>query len=72
MVPNNNGGDWWQVKLAVVNLAVENLAEAPGIHVANLACQQGVGLLNGGGGRGDLVGSTFGVGNLAFQFGRQI
>ena len=31
------GGDWCQVKLAVVNLAVVNLAEAPGFRVVNLA-----------------------------------
>ena len=31
------GGDWCHVKLAVVNLAVGNLAEAPGFRVVNLA-----------------------------------
>ena len=31
------GGDWCLVKLAVVNLAVGNLAEAPGFRAVNLA-----------------------------------
>ena len=35
LIRGGGGGDWCHVKLAVVNLAVGNLAEAPGFRVVN-------------------------------------